>query len=71
MHEIKADVVLGSHPAMHGLAEKYEKLKSGAAGNPYIDPTGYEKELALEEGAYKLIIANQQKESPAAAPPAR
>ena len=71
MHEIKADVVLGSHPAMHGMQEKYAKVKAGAKENPYIDPTGYEIELAIEEGAFKLIIETQQKESPATAPTAQ
>jgi hypothetical protein len=64
MHAIKADVVLGSHPAMHGLDEKYAKIKAAGTTkipNPYIDPKGYETELALEEGAFKLIIDNQQK----------
>jgi metallo-beta-lactamase class B len=66
MHEIKADVVLGSHPAMHGMTEKYAKLKAGGPTNPYIDPNGYQIELGLEEGAYKLIIENQQKAEAAA-----
>ncbi len=68
MHEIKADVVLGSHPAMHGMAEKYAKLKAGSPTNPYIDPKGYEIELGLEEGAYKIIIDNQQKAEAATRP---
>jgi len=68
MHEIHADVVLGSHPAMHGLAEKYAKLKAGSEANPYIDPKGYETELAIEEGAFKLIIENQKKAEAAARP---
>lgn len=64
MHAIKADVVLGSHPAMHGMQEKYEKLKAGSVANPYIDPKGYETELGLQEGAFKMIVETQQKESP-------
>jgi metallo-beta-lactamase class B len=62
MHAIHGDVVLGSHPAMHGMQEKYAKLRAGAATNPYIDPKGYETELGLEEGAFKLIVKAQQKE---------
>ncbi len=64
MHELHGDVVLGSHPAMHGMQEKYARLKAGGTPNPYIDPTGYQTELDLEEGAYKLLIQTQQKESP-------
>jgi metallo-beta-lactamase class B len=62
MHAIHGDVVLGSHPAMHGMQEKYAKLRAGAATNPYIDPKGYETELGLDEGAFKLIVKAQQKE---------
>ena len=38
------------------------------AFNPYIDPKGYETELAIEEGAFKLIIENQKKAEAAARP---
>jgi metallo-beta-lactamase class B len=62
MHAIKADVVLGSHPSMHGMQEKYAKLKADSSSNPYIDPKGYETELGLEEGAFKMILDAQQKE---------
>jgi hypothetical protein len=70
MHAIKADVVLGSHPAMHGMVEKYAKLKAGSETNPFIDPKGYETELGLQEGAFKLILETQQKASPAPPAPA-
>jgi len=63
MNAIKADVVLGSHPSMHGMAEKYAKLKADPSSNPYIDPKGYEAELGLEEGAFKMILEAQQKET--------
>ena len=46
MHAIHADVVLGSHPAMHGLFEKYAKIQAGGKRrggecdqSQYIDPT--------------------------------
>jgi len=70
MHALSGDVPLGSHPAMHGLAEKYKKLSgSGLAGfsgallvpNPYIDPTGYLKELNIEETAYNIELESQKK----------
>ena len=66
MHAIHADVPLGSHPAMHGLAEKYAKLKTGSSTNPYIDPKGYETEVNIEETAFKMEFENQQKAAPAA-----
>ena len=66
MHTLSGDVPLGSHPAMHGLVEKYKKL-SGSA-NPYIDPKGYLTELNIEETAFNIELENQKK---AAAPVAR
>ncbi|HLQ78783.1 MAG TPA: MBL fold metallo-hydrolase [Terriglobia bacterium] len=77
MHTLAGDVPLGSHPAMHGLAEKYKKLSGSGLGiwsgalfvpNPYIDPTGYLKELKIEETAFNMELENQKKAPPAAAP---
>ena len=45
------------------VAELIAKLKADPSTNPYIDPKGYETELNLEEGAFKLILETQQKES--------
>jgi len=70
MHALSGDVPLGSHPAMHGLAEKYKLLSgSGLAvftgallvPNPYIDPKGYLTELNIEETAFNLELESQKK----------
>jgi metallo-beta-lactamase class B len=70
MHTLSGDVPLGSHPAMHGLAEKYKKLsgsglalESGAlhVPNPYIDPKGYLTELNIEETAFNIELESQKK----------
>src|SRR5262249_36721168 len=63
MHTLSGDVPLGSHPAMHGMAEKYKKLNAGV--NPYIDPAGYTRELSIEETAFNMELENQKK-APAA-----
>ncbi len=77
MHALSGDVPLGSHPAMHGLAEKYKKLSAGGVllipgtiyvPNPYIDPRGYLTELNIEETAFNTELNDQKK---AAAPAAR
>ena len=60
MHSLACDVPLGSHPAMYSLAEKYAKLGKGGP-NPFIDPAGYKTEIAIEEGAYRGLLAEQQK----------
>jgi len=79
MHALSGDVPLGSHPAMHGLAEKYKKLSgsglSPAVGtlyvpNPYIDPKGYLTELNIEETAFNIELDNQKKAAATGAAPA-
>src|ERR1700691_2918037 len=55
MHSLACDVPLGSHPAMYSLVEKYAKLGKGP--NPFIDPEGYKTEVAIEEGAYRALLA--------------
>ncbi len=56
MHSLACDVPLGSHPAMYNLVEKYAKLGKGGP-NPFIDPEGYKTEVAIEEGAYRALLA--------------
>lgn len=69
MHALSGDVPLGSHPAMHGLAEKYKKV-SASGPNPYIDPTGYLKELNIEETAFNIELESQKKAPATPAAPA-
>jgi metallo-beta-lactamase class B len=64
---LKCDVPLASHPAMYDLAEKYAKVGKGGP-NPFIDPTGYVRELDLTEAMFQAVLAAQQKL--AAKPPA-
>ena len=67
MHALSGDVPLGSHPAMHGLAEKYKKISANGP-NPYIDPKGYLTELNIEETAFNVELANQVKAAATAVP---
>src|SRR5580658_769121 len=53
---LPCDVPLGSHPAMYNLTEKYAKLAKGGP-NPFIDPEGYKTEIAIEESAYRALLA--------------
>ena len=66
MHSLACDVPLGSHPAMYNMTEKYAKLGKGGP-NPFIDPEGYKTEVAVEEGAFRALLAEQQQAGPAAA----
>jgi metallo-beta-lactamase class B len=53
------DVPLGSHPAMYGLAGKYAKVTPGGP-NPFIDPAGFQAEVAIQETAFTNELARQQ-----------
>jgi metallo-beta-lactamase class B len=64
LRSLKADVPLGSHPAMYGLAEKYPKLGKGP--NPFIDPQGYKTEIDIQETAFNAVLEEQLKNPPAA-----
>ena len=56
---LPCDVPLGGHPAEYGMAEKYAKLKPGAA-NPFVDPSGCHLESDMQEAMFKAILAEQQ-----------
>jgi len=58
LRSLKADVPLGSHPAMYRLAEKYPLIGKGA--NPFIDPQGWLYEIAINEQAMNLRLAEQR-----------
>lgn len=56
---LPCDVPLGSHPAMYSMAEKVQRLGSGA--NPFIDPAGYRTELDIVEGVFRSVLAEQRR----------
>ena len=58
LRELKADVPLGSHPAMYSMNEKYARI--GRSPNPFIDPAGYLYEIALNEQAMNLRLEEQR-----------
>jgi metallo-beta-lactamase class B len=67
LHSAHVDIPLGSHPAMYSMAEKYAKLKPGAA-NPFIDPKGFQSEVSIQETALNNELKRQELEGP---PPPR
>ena len=59
--ELNADIFLGAHGNYYGMFEKYEKLKTNAAGagNPFIDPQGYRAYIEDRERAFRAELAKQ------------
>jgi metallo-beta-lactamase class B len=58
LRTLAAEVPLGSHPAMYRMAEKYPLI--GQVTNPFIDPAGYEYEIAINEQAMNLRLEAQR-----------
>jgi metallo-beta-lactamase class B len=65
LRALHADVPLGSHPAMYGMADKHRRLAAGGA-NPFVDPQGYLTEIAIQETAFNNELKRQQTEGPPA-----
>jgi len=58
VRSLPCDVPLGDHPAEYRMAEKYARLKPGAA-NPFIDPAGCTTEADIQEAMYHAILNEQ------------
>src|SRR5262249_26571055 len=57
---LPCDVFLGAHGAYYGMIQKYEKMKSGAVKNAFIDPKGYRTFVELKEKAFRDTLAAQR-----------
>jgi metallo-beta-lactamase class B len=64
LRSLSPDVPLGSHPAMYGMADKYERI--GRGPNPFIDPDGYRQEVDAVETLFRAVLERQEAESAAA-----
>ena len=56
---LPCDVFLGAHGGYYGMAEKFVRLKDGAA-NPFVDPEGYKSYIAERESAFRAEWKKQQ-----------
>jgi metallo-beta-lactamase class B len=66
LRSLSPDVPLGSHPAMYGMADKYERI--GRGPNPFIDPDGYRQEVDAVETLFRAVLERQEAESAAGRP---
>jgi metallo-beta-lactamase class B len=57
---LRCDIFLASHGAVYDSKEKYAKLRAGGP-NPFIDPDGYKREIAIEEAIFNAVLAQQSK----------
>lgn len=58
---LPCDVPLGAHGAFFDMEAKYDRLKSGATPNPFIDPAGYRKLVADAEQRFDEQLAAERR----------
>ena len=63
LKELKGEVFLAQHPSMYGMDDKLERLKAGAAENPFIDPEGYRHFVEEEEDHYLKQLEKERSAS--------
>jgi metallo-beta-lactamase class B len=56
---LPCDVFLGAHSVFYDLDHKYERLKAGDAGNPFVDPAGFRATIAEAEKSFRAQLASQ------------
>jgi metallo-beta-lactamase class B len=59
LKSLPCDVFLGAHGAYYDMAEKFPRMKEGAA-NPFVDPEGYKSYVAEREQAFREEWKKQQ-----------
>jgi len=60
LRSLPCDVFLGAHGGYYGMTAKYEKMKSGAAVNPFIDPQGYRAFIDRSERTFREKLAQEK-----------
>ena len=63
LQSLGCDVFLGAHGAYYDMIEKYNQSKAGAASNPFVDPSGYQKFVAEKSAAFRETLRRQREEA--------
>jgi metallo-beta-lactamase class B len=59
LKSLPCDVFLGAHGSYYGMAEKFARVKEGAA-NPFVDPEGYKSFVTDHEQMFRAEWKKQQ-----------
>jgi metallo-beta-lactamase class B len=62
LQALKPDIFLAQHPAIYGMAEKVQRLKAGAAQNPFVDPQGYRRVVRVAKDSYLKQLEQEKRE---------
>lgn len=65
LKSLPCDLFLGAHGGYFDMKAKYDKMKAGAAENPFIDPEGYKAFIADREAAFQKEWERQKQNPPA------
>jgi metallo-beta-lactamase class B len=61
VEQLPCDVILAPHPALTDFAGKTARLKTGAAGNPFIEPNACRMYAAAARKRLEQRIADERK----------
>ena len=59
LKSLPCDIFLGPHAVYYDRDGKYAKLQQHPAVNPFIDPDGYAKRIAMRESRFEQTVAKQ------------
>jgi metallo-beta-lactamase class B len=61
LRALSCDLFLGSHGSYYSMADKMERMKAGAADNPFVDPAGYRQFVDESEARFERLLAEETK----------
>jgi metallo-beta-lactamase class B len=61
LKSLPCDLFLGAHGGYFNLLEKYTRMKSDSATNPFLDPKGYQDFINERQQAFETELARQKK----------
>lgn len=60
LHDLKPDVFVAEHGSVFDLERKAERVRAGAAANPFVDPDGYRRFVDESDRAYQKQLRAEQ-----------
>ena len=60
LRALNCDIFLGAHGGYYGMQAKYEKMKAGAAVNPFLDREGYRAFIDESAKTFETALAKEK-----------
>ena len=58
LETLDVDIWLGAHPGQNDTFGKFQRLKNGESGNPFIDPDGWRKFIANIKSDFQKLLSD-------------